>query len=193
MADVKILEQHEEAPPSNKWVTYLIEGVIVLFALLLGLTIRLGVYETTIVTSGSMDITLLKYDRLLVDHRSSLSHTWERGNIVTFTSPPYWDVPGDTLIKRVIGLPGETLTIRQGQVYINDQPLKETYLKEAPAQDNIGPIVLARGQYYVMGDNRNNSDDSRINGPISNSDIRGRAIYRLGPLGRTGNLPAVQY
>ncbi|MBV9868068.1 MAG: signal peptidase I [Abitibacteriaceae bacterium] len=193
MAEVKILEQQADAPPVSKWLNYLIEGTILVLALLLGLTIRWGIYETTIVTSGSMEATIQVRDRLLIDHRSSLHQHWQRGDIIMFTSPKSWDVPDDTLIKRVIALPGETLEIRQGQVFINNQPIKETYLKEAPNQDNIGPISLEPNAYYVMGDNRNNSDDSRNNGPITDSRIEGRAIYRLGPLGRVGGLPAVQY
>lgn len=177
--------------PKNKTLTYIIEGAIVLLACVLGLVIRLAVYETAIVTSDSMLPALARSDRLLVDHRSSLSGKWKRGDIIIFEPPVSWQDENltDSYIKRVVGLPGETVQVLYGRVLINNKPLAEPYRKDAAREDDSTlPVMLARGQYWVMGDNRENSFDSRMAGPLPNEAINGRAVYRLGPFGRTGSL-----
>ena len=181
----------EKSKPST--LTYVIEGAIILVAVLLGLAIRQGVYETSIVISRSMEPTLLVGDRLLIDHRDSLHGRWRRGDIVLFNPPTTWGDDQDSYIKRVIGLPGETIDTGPGGVAINGQALREEYTVSAPADEPPIRITLGPGQYFMMGDNRANSADSRKYGPVSDVDIRGRGIYRLGPLGRTGKLPRASY
>ena len=184
----------KEPEASSKWVTYAIEGAILLLALILGLLIRAGVYETVLIPSSSMEPTLKVGDRLLVDHRSSLHGRWKRGDIITFHPPEAWQDPDqDLLVKRVIGLPGETVAVQQGQVFVNGKVLQEDYLKEPMQAEDPVQFTLAPGQYFVMGDNRNNSSDSRNNGPVPDGDIRGRAIRRLAPFSRMGALPHPQY
>jgi signal peptidase I len=198
MSDVKFIEGPESDHASggnkgNKTLTYAIEGAILVLALLLGLLIRFGVYETAIVTSDSMRPTLARNDRLLIDHRNSLHGKWQRGDMVIFEPPSSWSDESDTYIKRIVGLPGETVEIRGGQVWINGRQLQENYINGAPEPEHLQPFQLPPGQYWVMGDNRNNSFDSRRAGPLPDASILGRAVYRLGPLGRTGGLPAPSY
>ena len=179
---------------SSKWVTYAIEGAILTLAVILGLLIRAGVYETVLIPSGSMEPTLKTGDRLLIDHRNSLHGRWRRGDIITFHPPESWNDPNqDLLVKRMIGLPGETVDIYQGKVYINGKELQENYLKEPMQADDPIQLSLGPGQYFAMGDNRNNSSDSRHNGPVLEQDIRGRAIRILAPFSRMGALPRPQY
>ncbi|HVF11378.1 MAG TPA: signal peptidase I, partial [Abditibacteriaceae bacterium] len=111
--------------------------------------------------------------------------------------PEAWqDESKDFLVKRVIGLPGETVEVQQGRVLVNGKELREDYLKEPQLPEEtspVSPVVLGPGQYFVMGDNRNNSNDSRNNGPVPVADIRGRVVWRFAPLSRTGGLSHPQY
>jgi signal peptidase I len=181
------------APKTNKTLTCAIEAAILVLALMLGLFIRFYVYETAIVTSDSMLPTLKRNDRLLVDHRQSLRGRWQRGDVVIFEPPETWEDAGDTFVKRIIGLPGETVEIRGSEVLVNNQVLKEDYLLDTPEPQIMPPLLLPPGQYWVMGDNRNNSADSRRSGPLPEAALRGRVVYLLGPFGRTGGLPAAKY
>jgi signal peptidase I len=112
---------------------------------------------------------------------SLLDHVFRsprRGDIIVFVPPtsPYRD-----FIKRVIGLPGDKVEMRQGRVYINDQPLSEPYILPGPPA-NYGPIVVAQGDVFVLGDNRGGSTDSRSFGLLSESKIVGQAWFCYWPL-----------
>jgi len=162
--------------------------------------LRLYAFEATVVTSASMEPTLRKGDYALFDHRAALRGRWNRGDVVLFEPPPSWQQNSEndgeeaglaqqTLVKRIIGMPGETIYVLVGRVVINSQNLTgQSFLKEPPLPQVTLPVTLGPDQYFVMGDNRNNSDDSRANGPISESDIRGRVVRRLWPPGRAGAL-----
>ncbi len=173
---------------SSKFLTRLIEGVILILAVVLGLMIRGGLYQTMTVISGSMQPTIEINDRVLIDRRQSLHGNWRRGDILLFKEPESWGGGEDMLTKRIIGLPGETVVVRLGRLYINDVALPEPYLSGAPEAEMYGPFILKAGQYFVMGDNRNNSEDSRDHGPINENDILGRAALRLWPLSRFGHV-----
>lgn len=167
-------------------------GVVLVLACF-GLMLRLWAFEGTLITSGSMEPTLLKYDYVLLDHRVILQDTWKRGDVVVFNSPAKWDSAGQTLVKRVIGLPGETVQMRAGIYRINNRPLVENYTQNTEKDDNTLPVTLKMNEYWVSGDNRNNSDDSRVNGPIEGADIRGRISGVLWPPGNIGLIPAPNY
>lgn len=171
----------------------LTKGAIVIGVLLFGLLLRVLAYESVLITSGSMEPLLRKGDYTLVDHRVALRNAWQRGDVVVFQKPQSWDGPDETLVKRVIGVPGDRVWLVYGRVMVNAQVLPEPYLNEVPDAQNSAPFQLAPKQYFVMGDNRNNSSDSRENGPISESDIKGRIIRKLWPLSRMGSWAAPDY
>ena len=168
------------SPADNKWLTWLIEAAIIILAVLVVVIVRVKIYNISIVISRSMEPTLHIGDRLVFDHRSSIQGDWKRGDIVFFEPPSTWqDAEGDVLVKRIIGLPNETIWIRAGHVYVDNQEIKAGTVENA--DDNLTPRHLGPDEFFVMGDNRSNSDDSRNRGPIGKNDIRGRAVYRLWP------------
>ncbi len=119
----------------------------------------------------SMQPNLHEGEYVIVDKVSYAFRQPERGEIVVLRNPN----PGQPdLIKRVIGLPGETIAVRGGQALINGQPLTEPYIKQPMASD-FPAEQLPAGRYFVMGDNRNNSEDSRVFGARPANDIVGRA------------------
>lgn len=146
-------------------------------------------WEQFIIPSESMVPTLQIGDRVLVT--PSAQYTPERGDIVVFQPPKAihaLDIhPSDFYIKRIVALPGETLTINQGQVWINSQPLKENYTAQPPTYE-ISPIVVPAHQYFVLGDNRNNSLDSHIWGFLPENAILGKANKIYWPLHRVQSL-----
>jgi signal peptidase I len=115
-------------------------------------------------------------------------HGIHRGDIVVFTKPPREQSDIKDLIKRVIGLPGDTVTGRNGHVYIDGRQLAESYLPAGTITDNFDPVKIPPGDIWVMGDNRPASQDSRSFGPIRESSVVGRAFLRIWPLSRFGLL-----
>jgi len=107
----------------------------------------------------------------------------KRGDVVAATFPG--DPKRTRLIKRVIGLPGETVSIKDGQFSIDNQPLSEVYkiTAGAPPYQEIEALLLKNDEYYLAGDNRPGSSDSRLWGAVSRADIQGRASFVLWPLG----------
>jgi signal peptidase I len=104
-----------------------------------------------------------------------LFHPPERGDVIVFHPPPPND-PRRDFIKRVIGVPGDTIDVRQGHVYVNGGELSEAFIRQPTLPINVrfAHVVLGREQYFVLGDNRGNSSDSRAWGPVSSDAIVGR-------------------
>jgi len=125
-----------------------------------------------------MEPTLHHGQYLMVNKLALRLGAPRRGDIVVFRSP---QDAKRALIKRVIGLPGEEVSIRDGLVHINGQPLAEPYIAPDRSSGNWGPIMLGKGQYVMLGDNRNNSNDSRGFGPVSDSQFIGKAWFSLWP------------
>jgi signal peptidase I len=162
-----------------------IEWLIVLvIALGVAVLMRTFVVQTFYIPSGSMEPTLNIGDRILVDKLSYHLHAVHRGDIIVFSRPPGETLePGvNDLVKRVIGLPNETISAQNGQIDINGKPLKEPWLPKGVVTDDFGPVHIPNGDYFVMGDNRGFSSDSRVFGPISGSLIVGRVVMRIWPL-----------
>jgi signal peptidase I len=186
--DADVPDPEESAPRSNaksilEWV-----GVIV-GALLVALLIKTFLLQAFYIPSRSMEPTLRIGDRVLVNKLSYKVHDINRGDIVVFERPK--DEPPDAikdLIKRVIGLPGETVSTQNGQVYIDGRPLDEPYLPAGTVTDNLPPTKVPDDEVFVMGDNRGDSRDSRYFGPIDESLIVGRAFVRIWPVTHLGFL-----
>jgi signal peptidase I len=148
-------------------------------AVLLALAIRAFVVQAFVIPSGSMLPTLRIGDYLLVNKLVYLLRPIRRGDIVVFRFPQ--DETRD-FIKRVVGLPGETLEIRDRQVFIDGKPLQEPYAVYSefpplgsPLPYHLGPIVIPPGHLFMMGDNRDNSLDSRSWGLLEESKVVGEA------------------
>lgn len=154
----------------------------IVLALLLALAIDNFVIVNATVPTGSMETTIMPKDRIVAFRLSYLFSEPERGDIAVFRYPDNEEV---LYVKRVIGLPGETVEIQDGYVYINgsDTPLEEPYLKETPT-DSFGPYTVPEGSYFMMGDNRNNSLDSRFwkNTKFVKKDkILGKVVFKYFP------------
>jgi signal peptidase I len=182
-----------KAPPSRRRV---VTGwaVSLALALLLAFGIRTFVFQTFWIPSTSMVPTLDEGDRILVLKAFFNWHQLREGDIVVFTHPPRDQCGGPAeadLVKRVIGLPGETIYSAGGLLYIDGRRLREPYL---PPHDPLGPAIpgatrqhpfhVPSGEFYMMGDNRAISCDSRFWGPIKGSSIVGRVVMVLWRDGR---------
>ena len=144
-----------------------------------------ALYISSVITSDSMKPTLIRGDRVLVRRRRfSPSALPRRGAIVMFRDPRD---PESRLIKRVIGLPNEVVTIAWGRVYINGKPLTEPYLHQTT--DGYWHGIIPGDSVFVMGDNRFASDDSRDFGPVPLDNLEGEVVLRYYPLSRFGRLP----
>jgi signal peptidase I len=179
-------------PPQSSRGSSLLREIseVIVLAIILYFGISFAV-QAVHVEGLSMFATLDDNDYLIANKIDYRLHSPQRGDIVILRPPT--DNSRD-FIKRVIALPGERLLIRDGIVYINGKKLDEPYLPEAWTVFNNWPTngtngqVMGPDEYFVMGDNRNKSQDSRSFGPISRSRIDGRAWFRIWPLAHFGDI-----
>ena len=182
------------AASSARWIR---EGIIVVVvAVLVAVLLRTFVVQTFFIPSGSMEPTLQIGDRILVNKLSYHLHGVDRGDIVVFSRPPAENCGGpevNDLVKRVIGLPGDVLSLSGGYVYIDGKRLNESWLPATEQgitsagptgnSSNLAhPYRIPANSYFVMGDNRNDSCDSRYWGPIQKSLIVGKVDVRVWPI-----------
>lgn len=148
----------------------------------------------SLVDGRSMQPTFQDSERLIVSRLHLLLFEPERGDVIVFNSVDTND-PDVMLIKRVIGLPGETVSFINEQVYINGVPLEEPYLDEACTQVRCSAQewTLGADEYFVMGDNRNNSQDSRRLGAIPIDHFVGRVVFRYWPISEIGFIQHEDY
>jgi signal peptidase I len=187
--------------------------ILLVIAGVIAFLVRTFVAQAFYIPSGSMLPQLQILDRVVVSKLSYKLHDPRRGDIVVFDNPyPRAAEPKkddnllekvgrgigeavglvqpstDEFIKRVIGLPGETVEGRSGHVYINGKELREPYLQPTVVTSTFAPVTVPKGQLWVMGDNRGSSGDSRVFGPIQQDKIVGRAVVRVWPLGNASFL-----
>ena len=158
-------------------------GLIVV-ALVIALLIKTFLFQTFWIPSASMEPTLKINDRVLVNKLSYKLHAVHRGDIIVFKTPPGSDPRYKDLVKRVIGLPGETVSGSGGHVFINGKQLPEPYLPKGTFTSDFAPVKIAPDHYWMMGDNRGDSSDSRAFGTIARKTIVGRVFVRIWPLSR---------
>ena len=149
-------------------------------AVIIAALIMIFIARAYTVNGDSMLPTLHHGERLLIDKISYRFIEPSRGEIIVFKNPSN---TREQFVKRVIGLPGDKVAIIQGVVYINDQPIEEDYTL-APARIGFAPQIVHESTYFVLGDNRNNSEDSRFSrvGFLPRELIVGRAVWRYWPL-----------
>ncbi len=169
----------------NPWI----EGFKTIgLSIVLALGIRTFVAEARYIPSGSMLPTLEINDRLIIDKLGYRFQDPRRGDIVVFSPTEQLRTQyTEAFIKRIIGLPGETLEVRDGVVFVNGQALKEKYIAEEP-QYTWGPETIPEDHFLVLGDNRNNSFDSHYWGFVPRDHIIGRAVVRFWPPNRIGGV-----
>jgi signal peptidase I len=165
-------------------------------AVILAFFVRTFVVQAFKIPSGSMEPNLLIGDHLLVNKFVAAPtvsgvedtllpiETIRRGDIIVFKHPR---MPERDLIKRTIGLPGETIELRERRIYVNGKPLEEPYahflfkdaadVGPADVRRNFGPVTVPAGQYFMMGDNRDNSEDSRYWGFMPREYVKGKALF----------------
>jgi signal peptidase I len=188
----------KQKPEDSWWIDLLKTlGLSVFFAF----GIRTYAAQSFYIPSGSMEPTLQINDRLMVDKVSYRFHAPERGDIVVFNPTNALKQQGysDSFVKRIVGLPGDRVEIKQGEVFVNNRPLAEQYLtnpsstfvatcSEGNAAFLAHQQTIPQHQYLVLGDNRNNSYDGRCWGLVNKTELVGKALFRFWPLNRVGIL-----
>lgn len=163
---------------------------IIVFAVIIALVLNNFIIANSRVPTGSMETTIMSRSRVIGSRLAYLGSDPEREDVVIFHFPD--DPTGKTYyVKRVIGLPGETVNIVDGKVYINDSetPLDEPYLPE-PMFGSYGPYTVPEGCYFMLGDNRNNSRDARFwkNQFVEKDKIIAKVLFCYYPLDRIGKI-----
>lgn len=171
-----------------------LEPVVLAFAIFM--MVYLFLFQPHKVDGRSMYPNFQDREFILTDKITYRKGDPQRGDVIVFHAPPPYD---SDFIKRVIGLPGETIELRDGYTYINGEKLDEPYLpsnymtdEKAFLRNNI-PYKIPDGYYMVFGDNRGFSSDSREWGPISKKAIVGKAMFVYWPLDRMGSVPHQKY
>lgn len=162
-------------------------AVTIVVAILIALALRNYVFARADVEGNSMLSTLHNRDVIFVEKLSLLTNSIKRQQIIIFDSK---NAKGDIYVKRVIGIEGDQIEIKDGKVYLNGEILNEDYL-DPGTKTNTGTFLADKGKYivpkdhvFVLGDNRGNSLDSRTLGPINLNDIKGHTIFRVYPFNK---------
>jgi signal peptidase I len=176
-----------DASPRRRWRRTILEWLGVIGGgIAIALLVEAFLIQAFWIPSPSMEPTLDVGDRVLVNKLSYKLHDVHRGDVVVFERPPGASTGEDgeikDLIKRVIAVGGDTIEAREGYVYVNGERIDEDYLEPGTPTDNLPLKTIPDGRVFVMGDNRTNSEDSRVFGPIHEDAIVGRAFIRVLPV-----------
>lgn len=184
----------EQVAATGKTLTrWIVEWLgIILVALSAAFLIRAYVFQTFYIPSVSMVPTLQVGDRIIVSKLSTTFGDINRGDVIVFKHPPREDCGGDTgpnsdLVKRVIGMPGDELTSRNNTIYVNGKKLVEHWEHAPDLGSEIGYVKVPQGHYFMMGDNRPSSCDSRMWGTLPESLVVGKVVLRIWPLSQFGH------
>ncbi|MEL7623837.1 MAG: signal peptidase I [Clostridiales bacterium] len=164
----------------KEWVILLASAVAI------ALILRTFVIEPRYVPTPSMVPTIMVDDRLYVEKLTPRFGTLRRGMIITFLAPEQTG-RDDHLVKRLIGMGGDVISIEEGQLYVNGRAVAEPYLNE-PMRSDFPEFTVPEGKLFLMGDNRNYSQDSRSWGCIDESDVKGQALFIYFPFGHAASL-----
>jgi signal peptidase I len=161
-----------------------------LIAIGLALVIIVFLYQPVKVEGTSMAPLLSDQERIFINKFVYRFEPIQRRDVVVFWYPLD---RSKSFIKRIIGLPGETVEIRQGIVYVNGDPIQEPYVPtQYEDMSDFGPIRVPRDSYFVMGDHRISSNDSRVFGPVASKYIYGRAVFAYWPVDHFGSLSTTE-
>lgn len=162
----------------REWIQSIIIAIVV--------TIPIVIFASPTYVSGvSMQSVLGDKDILISEKITKIRGSYKHGDIVVFDAKPIDD---EAFIKRVIGLPNDTVEIKEGHVYVNGELLKEDYLKEGTSTFIDVNLKVPEGKLFVLGDNRGNSQDSRMIGCISMDKVKNRAYFRIFPFNKIGQI-----
>lgn len=189
MSDVVLEEKKKEKQPKkpiNKKKEALSWTLCLLGAVAIALLLRFFVFEIVRVDGHSMNPSLLDGQHVFAEKISRNFSTIERGQIVIVHYPNN----SDAFVKRIVALPGDTVEVKDGHLFLNDEVQYEPYIKEMYIEGNFEKTTVPENHYFVMGDNRNNSMDSRSPyvGPIPFDQVIGHAVFRIWPLDQISTL-----
>ncbi len=173
------------APPGKSLLREIIETVLLTVIIYIAVNFATGRFR---IEGSSMEPSMHPNQYVLVDKITYMLSTPQRGDVVVFNYPLATE---RDFIKRVIGLPGETVRIESGVVYVNNEPLDEPYIAAAPNYNNTW--TMGPDEYFVLGDNRNSSSDSHSWGPLNRQYLIGRAIFVYWPPTLWGLVPHYTY
>ncbi len=178
--DVQSIPQPRKEKNSTSHLIWEVIQTLVLAGLLI-VFFRTFIFQNFVVEGSSMHPTLMQGDRLIVSSLSYLLGEPSRGDVIVFQYP-YG--PERDFVKRIIGLPGETVAIQNGQIFIDGRPLPPEAYVQNRSSETAPPVTLGDDEYFVMGDNRTGSSDSRSWGPLQRHFIIGKAWLIYMPLDR---------
>ncbi len=175
-------EQSSALKGLMEWLVVLVGAVVV------AMVFRAFLFQAFFIPSESMEGTLEVDDRVMVNRLSYRLHDVNRGDVIVFSKPESLSSDIPDLIKRVMALEGETIEGRDNAVYVDGQRVAESYIDPADTIFEFGPITVPAGHVFVMGDNRDDSTDSRVFGAIPVDSITGRAFVIFWPFDRFESL-----
>ncbi|MBV5261747.1 signal peptidase I [Synechococcus moorigangaii CMS01] len=179
------------AQPSQGWAALWENLRVLVIALAIALVIRWFVAEPRYIPSGSMLPTLDLGDRIVVEKLSYLFQPIKAGDVVVFQTPPQLQLlgydPHQAFIKRIVAIPGQTVSVHGGTVYVDHQALIEPFIA-APPDYELPELTVPAASFFVLGDNRNNSNDSHIWGFVPAENVIGHAIFKFWPLNHLGKI-----
>ena len=177
----------EPAPPLRRELRSWGRDLVI--ALSLAVVIIIFFYQPVKVEGTSMTPLISDQERIFINKFVYRFEPIARGDVVVFWYPLD---RSKSFIKRVIGLPGDMVEIREGQVFVNGKHLAEPYVPpESADMNNFSPTKIPKGEYFVMGDHRISSNDSRIFGPVPRNFIYGKAVFAYWPVDHFGSIPVL--